>query len=153
MVTTEHKRQLINSGKVNYFTKEPIMKPDCVVDYNKNMHFVDKADMQISSVECVRKTAKWHKKLFFHLLDIVMLNVYNMFRVKTEKKSSLCLFSKAVLKQIITKLGSPVLMKGGWQSQGQLDRLSAAVFMQRNYPCPLPLMDKGRQNRGIVMFA
>ena len=81
MVTTEHKRQMINSGKVNYFTKEPIMKPDCVVDYNKNMHLVDKADMQISSVECVRKTAKWHKKLFFHVLDIVMLNVYNMFRV------------------------------------------------------------------------
>ena len=30
MVTTKHKGQMINSGKVN-----TIMKPDCVVDYNK----------------------------------------------------------------------------------------------------------------------
>ena len=65
MMTTEHKGQMINSGKVNHSTKKPAMKPDCVVDYNKNMRLVDKAGMQISSVECVRKTAKWYKKLFF----------------------------------------------------------------------------------------
>ena len=50
MVTTEHKGQIINSGKVNHSTKEPFMKPDCVVDRNKDMRLVDKADMQISSV-------------------------------------------------------------------------------------------------------
>ena len=65
MVTTKHKGQIINSGKVDHSTKELIMKPDCVVDYNKNMRLFDKADMQISSVECVRKTAKWYKKTFF----------------------------------------------------------------------------------------
>ena len=43
------------------------MKPDFVVDYNKNMHLVDKADMQISSVKCVRKTAQVVQKNFFSI--------------------------------------------------------------------------------------
>ena len=38
-------------------------------------------------------------------------------------------------------------MRGRWQSQGQLDRLSAVVFMERDYPRPLPLTDKGQQKQ------
>ena len=87
------------------------------------------------------------QKTFFHLLDIAMLNAYNMFRANTGKKSSMRLSSKAVVKQIITKYGSPVSKRGGRQNQGQLDRLSAGVFMQRHYPCPLPLTDKYRRNQ------
>ena len=35
----------------------------------------------------------------------------------------------------------------GQLSLGQLDRLSAAVFMDRHYSCPLTLMDKGWQKQ------
>ena len=30
------------------------MKPDSVINYNKNMRLVDKADLQINAIECVR---------------------------------------------------------------------------------------------------
>ena len=79
MLATEHTREMMDSGKVNHVTNEPIMKPDCVIDYNTNMRLIDKADMQISAIECVRRTVKWYKKLFFHLMDMSMLNAYNMF--------------------------------------------------------------------------
>ena len=58
MITTEHAGAMINSGKNDYRTNEPLKKPDCVIDYNVNMRLVDKSDMQISAVECVRKSIK-----------------------------------------------------------------------------------------------
>jgi hypothetical protein len=33
------------------------------------MAAVDKTDMLQSSIESIRKTVKWYKKVFFHLLD------------------------------------------------------------------------------------
>lgn len=50
------------------------MKPDVVLDYNKKIRAVDKVDMQNGFVECARKTLKWHKKLFFQLIDIALVN-------------------------------------------------------------------------------
>lgn len=41
------------------------MKPQSVVDYNKNMGLVDKADMQMSFNDSARKSTTWYKKLFF----------------------------------------------------------------------------------------
>ena len=49
------------------------------------MRLVDKADMQIGFAESARKTVKWYRKLFYHLVDIVLLNSYNLYLVKTGK--------------------------------------------------------------------
>ena len=84
MLTTVHTGNLIESGKINFRTKQPKLNPDCIVDYNKNMRLADKADMLISFMECMQKSMKWYKKLF-HLVDIVMLNCYNMYVKKLEK--------------------------------------------------------------------
>ena len=64
MLTTVHTGNLIESGKIDFRTKQAKLKPNCIVDYNKNMKLVDKADMQISSMKCMRKSMKWYKKLF-----------------------------------------------------------------------------------------
>lgn len=51
-----------------------IEKPQIVNDYNRNMRLVDKKDQVVASAECARKTMRWYKKYFFHLLDVVMYN-------------------------------------------------------------------------------
>lgn len=61
MLSTLHTGEMVDSGKIDYRTGEPILKPDMVVDYTKNMRLVDKADMMISFVECVRKTMRWYR--------------------------------------------------------------------------------------------
>lgn len=33
-----------------------------IIDYNSKRGAIDKADMQISCVECIRKSVKWYKK-------------------------------------------------------------------------------------------
>lgn len=52
------------------------IKPQVILDYNKHMGYVDKADRMANSYGISRKTWKWTKKLFFHLCDITILNAY-----------------------------------------------------------------------------
>ena len=50
------------------------IKPAIVADYNRHMGYVDKADRMANSYTTSRRTWKWTKKLFFHLLDMTILN-------------------------------------------------------------------------------
>ena len=52
------------------------IKPQIVVDYNNHMGYVDKGDRMANSYSISRRTFKWTKKLFFHLLDLAILNSY-----------------------------------------------------------------------------
>jgi hypothetical protein len=50
------------------------IKPRVIKDYNAHMGFVDKSDRMRNSYGIARSTWKWTKKLFFHLLDMPILN-------------------------------------------------------------------------------
>jgi len=52
------------------------IKPQIVMDYNHHMGYVDKGDRMANSYSISRRTFKWTKKLFFHLLDLAILNSY-----------------------------------------------------------------------------
>ncbi|KAJ8928450.1 hypothetical protein NQ314_018992 [Rhamnusium bicolor] len=74
MLTTNHSYGMTATGKQDRKIKQDILKPDSVLDYNKNMGAVDRSDMLLSSIESVRKIKKWYRKLCFHLLDLCVLN-------------------------------------------------------------------------------
>lgn len=57
-----------------------IRKPKIVADYNMNMGYVDLSDRMANSYSVERRTMKWTKKLFFHLLDITVLNSFLLFK-------------------------------------------------------------------------
>ena len=97
MLSTIHKSRMIKTRKSDWKTQKVIEKPECIVHYNENMGFVDKTDMQISFVEYIRKTVKWYKKLFFHLLDLSTLSAYMLFRVKHKKNIQFGEFRKELI--------------------------------------------------------
>jgi len=45
-------------------------------DYNRHMGYVDKSDHMTNSYSGSRWTWKWTKKLFFHLMDLTILNSF-----------------------------------------------------------------------------
>jgi len=47
-----------------------------VVDYNAYMGFVDKSDRMVNSYGIAHRTWMWMKKLFFHLIDMTILNTF-----------------------------------------------------------------------------
>lgn len=103
MLTTMHDDSFGPTGKTNFRTGEPIMKPKCILEYNKNMGTVDKADMMLSSLSCMRKSVKWYKKVAFHMIDLYLLNSFYMYKSVTGSKKTLGEFQLVVIKQLVAK--------------------------------------------------
>ncbi|XP_069170119.1 piggyBac transposable element-derived protein 4-like [Procambarus clarkii] len=105
MLTTIHTGAMLDSGKVHFQTRFLMYKPNCVIDYSVNMLLVDKCDMMLGGVQYVRKSVKWMKKFFFHLIDVAVLNCFNMYLVKSGRKPSIRTFSAGVVSQLLVKCG------------------------------------------------
>src|SRR4051812_36173801 len=113
MLSTIHELSMISTRKLDHITNEPIMKPICIKEYNENMGAIDKSDTQISFLECVRKTIKWYKKFFFHLLDVTLYNAFILYKLKTGKTMHLSDFRLEVIRSIIESVGSQKNEKKG----------------------------------------
>jgi len=50
------------------------VKPHIVERYNRHMGHVDNSDRMANNYSMSRRTLKWTIKLFFHLLDLTVLN-------------------------------------------------------------------------------
>ena len=66
--------------KTSYRQGNPVVKPACVLLYNKGMGGVDRSDQLASTCRVVRKTTRWYKKLFFYMFGIAIVNTYLIFR-------------------------------------------------------------------------
>ena len=146
MLSTTHPGRMVNTGKLDPVTREEIVKPDVVIDYTKNMRLVDKSDMQIASVECMRRTMKWYKKLFFHLLDVALLNAFNLYKLHTGKSTSLRKYSLQVVKQLVDIYGTPEQTRPGRRTPAAapVERLAGAAFIREHHLVKMPLTPAGR---------
>ncbi|KAK4318076.1 hypothetical protein Pmani_010902 [Petrolisthes manimaculis] len=146
MLTTVHKGEMLDSGRVDRDTGNPILKPDVVFDYNINMRLVDKSDMMISSIDCLRKTCKWYKKAFLHLIDICVLNAYILYTQQHQGTTvTLRQFEKTVVKELLVEYGVRTPQQQARPpAGGQLDRLQSRVWAERHFLDDLPTLASGR---------
>uniref|UniRef100_A0A3P8X756 PiggyBac transposable element-derived protein domain-containing protein n=1 Tax=Esox lucius TaxID=8010 RepID=A0A3P8X756_ESOLU len=84
VLSSVHTATMSETGRVDHLTGERKVKPDCVQEYNKKMGAVDRVYMVNSFVECARKTTKWYKKIFFHLVGTALFNSHIVHRHLTE---------------------------------------------------------------------
>ncbi|XP_020297799.1 piggyBac transposable element-derived protein 4-like, partial [Pseudomyrmex gracilis] len=61
------------------------VKPDVVLNYNKYMGGVDKADQYTGTYCFMRKSQKWWRKLFFWELDVSVINSYLLYQEHHKK--------------------------------------------------------------------
>jgi hypothetical protein len=121
------------------------VKPHVTEDYNAHMGFVDKFDRMVNSYGIARRTWKWTKKLFFHLLDMAILNAYSLHKPcggkMTHKKFREILVRDLIVHEAnITVSG---VSRGRPSSSGaQLNRLD--VKHSQRWP------SKGKQRRCCV---
>ncbi|XP_069167652.1 piggyBac transposable element-derived protein 4-like [Procambarus clarkii] len=138
MLTTIHTGAMLDTGKDNFQTHNPMYKPDCVIDYNMNMRLVDKCDMMLGGVECVHRSVKWTKKFLFHLMDVAVLNCYNTYLVKSGRKPSIRTFSASVVSQLLVKYGK----------EGSV----VPCGVQATMPHAAPDRLRGNENFGVQML-
>ncbi|XP_043263719.1 uncharacterized protein LOC122403958 [Colletes gigas] len=60
-------------------------------------------DAIISTISCTRKTLKWYKKFFFHLLDISIWNAYCLYKFNTKKNISMSNYHLALITELLKK--------------------------------------------------
>lgn len=104
ILTTLHENKVVPTGKTDPKTNAAIQKPLAVTEYNLNMGAVDKVDMILSSINCLQKTIKWYKKLFFHFEQYCVVNAYSMYKINTGSHISLANFQLRVDSSANTKI-------------------------------------------------
>ena len=140
LLSTVHKGEVVATTKVHYKTKKTIFKPDIVVDYTENMRLIDKCDSQLSGVECLRKKFKWYHKFFLHMVDVTMLNTYNIWLVKntdpTARKLKFREFVYNVAYQLLEEFGTVTNSRHshrGHRASERPDRLLASEYITRHH--------------------
>ena len=58
-----------------------IQKPTSIIDYNHNMHGIDIVDQQLDSLDVLRKSYKWYKKLFLRLVMQCTLAAHKLYKI------------------------------------------------------------------------
>ena len=145
VLTSIHTDKMVDTGKIDRVTKNSIMKPEAVLEYTNKVRLIDKADMMMATVNSLRKSTTWYKKLFFHILDMALLNSYYMFLVKTGKKPPFLDFSKSVIRQLLMKCSKP-------KHTSRPGRKPSAVsnprrLIERHFPSPVPTSHTGTKAR------
>ena len=126
-------------------SNKEVEKPACVIEYNANMGGVDRTDMLLSTTESVRKTIKWYKKVFFHLLDLAILNSHAVYKMKTGENIPLLEFQKVLIKTLIEKYRK---VKPRTSGSRPYDGHSPLRLIERHFPSTYP--SKPETNKKIL---
>ncbi|CAK9796227.1 PiggyBac transposable element-derived protein 4 [Anthophora plagiata] len=59
--------------------EENVLKPSCVVEYNRGMEGVDRQNQFLACFPLMRKCVKGYKKMFFYMFDITIYNAYVLY--------------------------------------------------------------------------
>lgn len=142
MLTTIHKGEVQDSGKVDHRTRDRVLKPDAVLDYVKNMRLVDKSDMQVGFIDSLRTCCRWYKKFFLHIMDVSVLNAYNIYKLLNpttpRKYKNLRRFQKQIIEDLLeTHLLAPTRAQSAG-GPGVTDRTLCADFMRKHQLVPHP---------------
>ena len=57
-----------------------VQQPQAIASYNQYMNAVDRSDQILATHSVSRKCMRWWKALFFHLIDIAVVNSFILFR-------------------------------------------------------------------------
>ena len=103
ILSTFHQPQM---EEVNVFTKDGIAvkKPTAIKGYNIHMGGEDRVDQQLHTLQCLRKSYKWYRKLAFRPVAQMVLNSYKIYEKKKGIKITFINFVLVVIKQLLTTL-------------------------------------------------
>ena len=92
------------------FSEKTIPQPLAIHEYNQFMNGVDRSDQMLACHNVSRKCYRWWKTLFFHVIDIAVVNSFLLFQhyrkehpegLSRPKKYSVVDFREALVRQIL----------------------------------------------------
>ena len=127
--------------------RKPVPKPLSIITYNQNMGAVDHSDKVTKPLVTERKTIKWYKKVYFHLVDLGVYNSYIIWKFldSSRKKIGYQTYLLTLIHEILQenhqerkRMGRPVQIsinsEDTRQKAGILDHLPDKVFKPNGKP-------------------
>ena len=78
--TTDLINHIVNHTNSYAFQHIAVPQPWVISNYNKFMNAVDRSDQILGTNSVHRKCVRWWKTLFFHLIDLALVNSYILFQ-------------------------------------------------------------------------
>ena len=101
MITTIHDAKMVDTGKRHFNSNERLFKPEPVVQYISKMGGVDKRDQLMSYYSFLHRSVKLWRKLFVHMLNMLMLNAFILHNKFATKKITHERFREAIVKNLV----------------------------------------------------
>lgn len=95
MISTIHDASMKSTGKRKRNSADDIVKPMCIIQYNKHMKGVDRADQYLANSSIFRKSIKWSKKVAFFLINCTLFNAFKIY--SNSNLQNKCRFKKFLL--------------------------------------------------------
>ncbi|XP_028173396.1 piggyBac transposable element-derived protein 4-like [Ostrinia furnacalis] len=100
-ISTEHDNEMM---EVTNKRGQVLLKPSAIVHYDNFMSGVDLQDQMLSYYPCERKTMRWYKKLFIHVLQMSVANAYYLYnKFSTKQRLNLYDFRLSILEKLLPK--------------------------------------------------
>ena len=118
-------------------------KPMVVADYNDYMLGVDKLDQLMSYYSFLHKSVKWWRKIFFWLLEVMVINSYIIYKELARRRGDKPMTHLAFWRNLIQSLSEPLRSsvppssRPGPRASQRLERLQPVPHFPR----------KGRKRR------
>lgn len=77
--------------------------PKILKDYNENMNCVDKLDQNKKSCQIDRKSQKWWHRIFFHFIDIAVVNAHVIYTQSTGTTITMKNFRRDISRELLNK--------------------------------------------------
>ena len=104
MLSTFHDDSIVDKRRRTHLTPEGtevVTKPTVVEDYNQSMGRVDKADQLVLYYGYAHRSAKWWKRIFFHMVDLALVNAHILHTATHESKMTQLEFRVAVAERVL----------------------------------------------------
>ncbi|KAJ8894000.1 hypothetical protein PR048_006608 [Dryococelus australis] len=135
MLSTKHKLDFSKTGKVHRKMQTKMMKPTAVIDYNMKMRGVDVGDQILSKCHVMRRYSKAYKKIFFYVVDMMLLNSYVLYKKLHGKDRTFHVFKQKLSEELLESYFKEDVVKRRSATPGDLpSRLSGRHFPEKLAP-------------------
>ncbi|GFY54529.1 piggyBac transposable element-derived protein 4 [Trichonephila inaurata madagascariensis] len=100
-ISTEYKNEMVEIlNKRNEIKQKPLP----IINYNKFMSGADRQDQMLSYYLSERKALRWYKKLFFYVIEVILINSHALYHKYSGSKLSLYDYRLSVIKSLLPSI-------------------------------------------------
>ena len=125
-----------------------VKQPKAIDQYNNYMNAVDRSDQIIAKNCALRKCMRWWKTLFFHMIDIAIVNSYILFQLhraehpdeealKRPQKFAIAEYREELVRQLagLEEYGQPPVFKPPKREPGEFETVHMIKFSEKGKNC------------------